>query len=377
MSDWIEITPEESKLQWWNRELLKTSAEPQQYPYWNERFRAAVCRPRYIYYPDEGFACALDVGFPGLRVALIQFGPVSLSGSPLSHGVLESLVRWARRTGFAFLRVVHYERQCLEGVSALPRSESRRNWFPFNAPPKEDLMVHQRPDESEMLGGFQKIARQEIKAAREYGYEIQDTHDSRLLRDIWHIFREQGSRKGIPYGPVDSYALLMDEAKPQGLAHLYMARLAGKVVYASLICRGAHSSYHLIGALDRDAMRDAPTPSSLLHWTAMRDLYQHGVTEYNLGTRSGPVYAFKRKFRPEERTVPPPVSVICSPLKFHVWTALLNTHTGLQKLRGFKKADRILRRLLMRRRKKSSRGKMKASGNSENPANMSDLPRRT
>jgi hypothetical protein len=271
MPYWTEIAPEESTLQWWNRELLKTSAEPQQYPYWNERFRTAVTRPRYIYYPDEGFASVLDVGLFGLRVGLIQFGPVSLSGSSLSVGVLESLARWARRTGLASLRVLHHERHCLDSVSALPKSDTRRNWFPFNAPPKEDLIVHQRPDESEMLSGFQKIARQEIKAAREYGYEIQRTQDSRLLREIWHIFQDQGSRKGINYGSVDSYALLMDEAKPHSLASLYRARLSGKVVYAALICRGSHTAYHLIGALDRDAIGDAPTPSCLLHWTAMRD----------------------------------------------------------------------------------------------------------
>jgi len=259
------------------------------------------------------------------------------------------LAAWARRTRFVFLRVLHYERHYLDIVSDLPKSDARRNWFPFNAPPKEDLIVHQRPDESEMLRGFQKIARKEIKAAREYGYEIQVTPDSRVLREIWHIFQEQGGRQGISYGSVDSYALLMDEAKPQSLANLYTARLSGKVVCAALICRGSRSSYYLIGALDRDAMRNAPTPSCLLHWTAMRDQYRQGVAEYNLGTRSGPVYAFKRKFRPEERAIPPPVSIICSPVKFHVWTALLNIHAGLQKLHGFKKADRLLRKLLMRR----------------------------
>jgi lipid II:glycine glycyltransferase (peptidoglycan interpeptide bridge formation enzyme) len=227
-----------------------------------------------------------------------------------------------------------------------------------------------------MLSGFQKIARQEIKAAREYGYEIQRTQDSRLLREIWHIFQDQGSRKGINYGSVNSYALLMDEAKPHSLASLYRARLSGKVVYAALICRGSNSAYHLIGALDRGAMRDAPTPSCLLHWTAMRDLYRQGVAEYNLGTRSGPVYTFKRKFRPEERAVPPPVSVICSPVKFRLWTALVNIHLGLQKLRGFNKADKILRKLLMRRAQTYSPGNTMAQANSGNLANISNSPHR-
>jgi lipid II:glycine glycyltransferase (peptidoglycan interpeptide bridge formation enzyme) len=291
--------------------------------------------------------------------------------------VVESLTSWARKIGFAFLRVLHYERHCIDSFSALPKSDTRSNWFPFNAPPKENLIVHQRPDESEMLSGFQKIARQEIKAAREYGYEIQITRDSRALCEIWHIFQKQGRQKGITYGSVDKYALLMDKAKPQGLADLYVARLSGKVVYAALICKGSRSAYHLIGALDRDAMSDAPTPSCLLHWTAMRDVYRQGITEYNLGTRSGPVYAFKRKFRPEQREVPSPVSIICSPLKFHVWTALLSAHTGLQKVRSFKKADKVLRRLLMRTGQTNSRGKVSARTNSEDLPSMSNLPRRT
>lgn len=353
MSDWIEIIPEEPKLQWWNRELLKTGAEPQQYPYWNERFRVAICRPRYIYYPDEAFACVLDVGFLGLRVGLLQFGPVSLSTSPLSFEVLDSLLGWARRTGFAFVRVLHQDRNCVDTITAFPNSDNGRNWFPFNAAPSEALIVHQCAEEAEMLSGFQKIARQEIKAAREYGYEVEATQDSRLLREIWHIFREQGRRKGITYGSVDSYALLMDEAKLQRLAPLYVARLSEEVVYAALICRASRTSFHLIGALDRDVLGNAPTPSCLVHWIAMRDLFRDGVREYNLGTRSGPVYAFKRKFRPEERSITPPISLICSPAKFRLWRAFLNTNARLRNIPGFRKANKALRTLMLRSARRS------------------------
>jgi hypothetical protein len=107
------------------------------------------------------------------------------------------------------------------------------------------------------------------------------------------------------------------------------------------------------------------------------DLYRQGVAEYNLGTRSGPVYSFKRKFRPEERAVPPPVSVICSPAKFRLWTALVNIHLSLQKLRGFNKADKILRKLLMRRAQTYSRGNTMPQANSGNLANISNSPHRT
>jgi hypothetical protein len=85
-----------------------------------------------------------------------------------------------------------------------------------------------------------------------------------------------------------------------------------------LICRASRTSFHLIGALDRDVLGNAPTPSCLVHWIAMRDLFRDGVREYNLGTRSGSVYAFKRKFRPEERSITPPISLICSPAKFRL-----------------------------------------------------------
>jgi hypothetical protein len=63
-------------------------------------------------------------------------------------------------------------------------------------------------------------------------------------------------------------------------------------------------------------MRTVPSPSCLLHFRAMRDGYARGCTLYDLGSRSGPVYRFKSKFRPRECLHPMPVNLVLEPTTY-------------------------------------------------------------
>ncbi len=100
------------------------------------------------------------------------------------------------------------------------------------------------------------------------------------------------------------------------------------MVQALVLVRDGDTVHNVIGALDVAALEGRPSPSELLHWHAMRDFAALGVRHYNLGTRSGAVYEFKRKFRPVERTNPPPVTVIVNPLLYPLWSGVGLTLAG-------------------------------------------------
>jgi hypothetical protein len=48
-----------------------------------------------------------------------------------------------------------------------------------------------------------------------------------------------------------------------------------------------------------------------------------GCSFYNLGTRSGPVYTFKAKFRPVEHERPAPLTFAIRPRLYALWRRLL------------------------------------------------------
>jgi hypothetical protein len=332
MCGWKEICPEEASV--WNSRLLSWRADHRQFPYWNEQFRTRVSRPRYLLYGERAYVCVLEFGFPLARVGVVQFGPVMLGEESVSTGMYEDLIHWASRHGFIFIRILD---RSLEAATRHPRSSSFRSSFPFYEAPSRELIVNQLPQDDQMLMSFQKIARQEIKHAADHGYDIIASRDSADLRRVWHLFEEHSARKHFRYGPLEKYASMMDRGRSEQLVTLYVASTDGHPVSAALLCRGSVTAYYLLGALDIEALGDAPSPSCLLHWTAMRDCRRLGVTDYNLGTPSR-AYTFKRKFRPEERRLPAPVSLPCSRLTFQAWKAAIAVYNNCKPLLAKRRA---------------------------------------
>jgi hypothetical protein len=90
-----------------------------------------------------------------------------------------------------------------------------------------------------------------------------------------------------------------------------------------------------MGALDVVALADAPSPSCLLHWHAMRDFRRLGVRDYNLGSGgSGGLMIFKNKFRPVRRDFCPPLTVILQPARYRWIQRLLAVPRFLRYLGG-------------------------------------------
>jgi Acetyltransferase (GNAT) domain len=310
----------------WNQRLWSTDAPLFQYPFWAEAFRWMHFSPRYLTYQDGGseraFVSILSIGVPGFRIGLVLRGPVDLGGAAVSSEALAALAAWACRHGFVFLRFSHSSAEALERVAALPGAR-RENPFPFYCDQDEELIVEQRPGDGEMLRTFQQIARQEIRKAEKVGYEIRAGDTEELFVAAWPLFSALAERKGMSYRPLQSYLELLRQARPLQAARLYVAYLKGRPVEAVLIVRDRHVALYVSGALDVKALGEAQSPSCLVHWQAMRDFYQLGQTYYNLGSSSGVVYQFKRKFRPQVIKLPKDVTVVTNPLLFSMWKTLV------------------------------------------------------
>lgn len=320
---WRPVPAEEMRA--WTERLRERGASLFQLPYWNEPLRALGFRPRYLVFEQDGRAlawvCLLAFGVPGARVGLVQRGPVALTAGGVPAGALRALGRWSRRRGYIFLRWTHTDATVLEAVAALPNAR-RLDAFPFYRDPREALLVPQEGSDEEVFGRLQAVARRNVRGAERDGYTVSTSESPEALRAVWSLFEELDHRKGLRHRPLASFEALLREAGPLGAARVYVAAIQGRPVAALLVVRGGDTAHYITGALAVDRLDGRESPSALLHWRAMRDFAHDGATMYDLGTRSGPVHQFKRKFRPREVSFPDPVTLVTNRVLYPVWSVL-------------------------------------------------------
>jgi hypothetical protein len=312
----------------WNERLLSTAAAHLQFPYWNEPYRRLGFSTTYVECTLHGrsyaFAALLCVGVPGFRIGLIDQGPINLAdGGPVDSEALQSLRKWACRHGFVFLRFTHLDADVLDRIASV-KDARRMNAFPFYGSKYAGMFVALKEDEEELLASFQRIARRNIRDARAVGYDIRVSDSADDFAKTWPLFESLTRRKGVEFfRPLRGWVELVQRASEHDCVRLYTAHLHGKTVEAIVIARGGQCVEYILGAYEPDAAQDETSPSCLLHWMAMRQAVTWGCKWYDLGPKSGPViYQFKRKFRPEERDAPPPVTLVTNRFTFLLWSGL-------------------------------------------------------
>jgi lipid II:glycine glycyltransferase (peptidoglycan interpeptide bridge formation enzyme) len=199
----------------------------------------------------------------------------------------------------------------------------RIDGVPFYPHPTSELYVNLSSDESTMLSRFQSVARRNIRQARDAGYVISIDQEPRAMEKAWPAFESRSAQKGISYRNLETYVRMMREAEPHRAAHLYTAWRQERPIAAILILRDCTTAHYFLGTIDTNALDNAPSPACLLHWHAMRHAVEMGASFYNLGTRSGPVYTFKAKFRPVEHERPAPLTIAVNPPLYRLWRRLL------------------------------------------------------
>jgi len=342
---WREV-PQTSLAEWNERLLREPSASIRQYPLFNEglrgsgglwvtipgRFASVIAwgrrwttTPRYLVHssPDGSaiFACIVTIGVPGFRVGCILDGPVALGGS-IDTPAIRGLIQWARRNHYIALRLTHSSEGLLDSLSRVGNTD-RIDGVPFYPHPTTELYVDISKDEATVLAGFQSVARRNIRQAREAGYVITVDDEPGAMEKAWAAFQSRSAQKGISYRDLETYQRMMREARPHRAAHLYTAWREERPIAVVLILRDCTTAHYFLGTIDLEALGDAPSPACLLHWHAMRHAVEMGASFYNLGTRSGPVYTFKSKFRPIEYDRPTPLTFAVNPTLYPLWRRLL------------------------------------------------------
>lgn len=336
---WVAIP--RSDLSGWNDRLLSTDAHYRQYPYWCEPYEnEGNFTPRFYVYRsnlgDAAYVCILERKALGIKFGLVFRGPVALGPEPLSDHILQDLFKFARESSFVFLRITNRSERITQQLLRLPNTEQVES-FPFYRDPPRSLIVTQAETDEATLSSFQTVARRNIRAAEKAGYVIERSDSPDDYAKVWPMFERLSERKGFDLSNRNLAAWLevVENARKQGCSTLFSASLDGICVSAIHLLRYGQMTEFMLGALDLSLLGKNPSPSALLHWTAMREAYRSGSKYYNLG---GPgdgvrnkVYPFKRKFRPEFLQAEPPVTVKLDHFKYRLWDlAVLKVWLGLR-----------------------------------------------
>jgi hypothetical protein len=319
---WTEVSQE--GLNDWDIRLQNTAASLYQYPFWNEPFRRLFFKPRYLLYKcgdkEISFVSILTIGFSGIRIGLIRYGPVCLDeNEKISKEAWFKLKLWAKRHGYIFLRITNSNEQALEIVSSMDTAR-RIDAFPLYPEDPEELIAPMHVNENQMISEFDHEVRRQIRRAQEVGYQIVHSESPESFSDVWPLAEAMVTRKQINCRPFSYYHNLMICGTRAKCCRLYMAKFDDKAVQGIIVARCGKVAYYIFGALDVGIMPNNHSPSYLLHMHAMRDFINLGAEFYHVGNRANRVYQFKKKFKPVEYKTAVPVTLITNPFLYSLWS---------------------------------------------------------
>jgi hypothetical protein len=321
--NWREI--DGAELPQWNQHLLRTSASFLQFPYWNEIYRSLHFKPIYLVWGDAqspfAYVCILTVQ-AGLRIGLVQRGPVELAPRALTDEAVSSLCEWAKSHHYGFLRFRHSDSDLMARLAKIAPAQ-RFESFPlhpgYGADPFE-LVIDQKSDDLAMLAGFHREARRQIRRGLEAGYVVRSSDGPEQFAEAWPLFVNCAKRKRFTMNrSVGTHLDLIRLARPYQCARTYTVYSDGHAIGAAFVVRDRDTAFVLRAA----AGLRKPSCSALMHWVAMREMFHAGVRYYSLGPAGPPVSRFKDRFFPRRILCPPPVTFEIAPRFCRIWHTVL------------------------------------------------------
>lgn len=205
-----------------------------------------------------------------LEWAYVPRGPV-----PASVEALEKLVGWARERSLLRLRLE-------PETGAELASQLRQLGFrpaPF-VQPQHTLIVPLQSEE-QMLAGFKRGARYNVRLAERKGVEV---HPGRDAEEMARLAAASASRQRISLPSADYYRLLFEHLVG---ARTYIARVGEEAIGATLAVHFDGRGYDLYSGAS-GAHRELK-PMYLVKWAALRGALADGCRTYDLwGVSPGP-----------------------------------------------------------------------------------------
>ncbi len=330
--EWCEVSSQSFHV--WDQKLESAACSYRQFPFWAEAYKTDGYRPRFFFYGDRrqplAFVAIIEVGIGPLRAGLIDRGPVLFVTEECDIAAcLCSLKNLVKELGYVFLRFTQSREDIFLRITEQKGIEMIEP-YPFCRDSQNSLLIKQKPDEAEMISGFSETARQSIKRALRFSYDIRISDSDSDFDHAWELFEKLAFKKGFRLSarPKAFWREMLRLGAPNNLARLYLCSHEGKLIAAQLHVRDGEVCEAMLAALDLEALGNRPSPSAYLYWIAMRYGHEFGCSYYNIGgpgdpKRNNHLYEFKRKFKPELQIAPQPACLVIRPTLYWIWMKVI------------------------------------------------------
>lgn len=265
----------------WDRLTGTLGAQPFQSWAWGELKSEFGWQPYRLSSADGSHVAQLLIRpFRGLSVAYVPRGPVSAGGVPPSSELIGTILELARSRRAAFVR---FEPDVLEADPAARELDSGLKSAGFRAAertlqPRSSIRLDLAPEESELMAGFSKGHRADLRRAERDGVTVRvGTTESEV--DLLHaMLVATQQRKNFAIHSAAYYRALWRLFADS--ARLLIAERDGSPVAASLVLAWADNGIYLVAGSSPAGLE--ARAAHALQWHAIRWARERGAQTWDM-----------------------------------------------------------------------------------------------
>jgi len=148
--------------------------------------------------------------------------------------------------------------------------------------PADTVRVPIQKSDDELMGGFHKKHRYNIKLAAKRGLTVRTSVSPKDVTLFYNLLKKTEERHGgvLHIHHEDYYQVVTRELAKHNMAVLYIVEKQGRPASASLVLRYGDQAIYMFGAADYEFRRDMP--NHLREWESMRDARDEGLQYFDL-----------------------------------------------------------------------------------------------
>ncbi len=263
----------------------------------------------------------------GQRLHYIPRGPyVDWQDEPLVNDTLRFIKEFARQRSVIMVRLEPDIPEPGFNYAVMARLGFRRS--ADHIQPRDTVRFPIRFGDEELLAGFHKKHRYNIKLAGRRGLHVRTSVSPEDVTRFYNLLKKTELRHGgvLHIHPEEYYQVITRELAKDKMAVLYLVEKGTKTVSASLVTGYGDEAIYMYGASDYEFRRDMP--SHLREWQSIRDARDAGREYFDLwgatmhNDPGGGIRRYKLGYHDEIETLAGCFDWSPSPFRYRLFTLL-------------------------------------------------------
>lgn len=273
------------------------TSHPFQWPQWSgERARMLLLRRdgRLQWFSQCGVIFPAGRLLPSIRALTINRGPVCSDLKTLEAGLCQ-VINEAERMGIAYIDIApEWTGAFAESAAAML---TRYSWRPLPTT-RSTLRLSLGPSASDLLAGFRKATRYEIRRSISEGIDVNVARTDGEYDEFLRLYGKMADQRKFPAEDPEFLSGIFQWLESESTrGGLFVARERGKLRGGAMVVRSGLRCWYIVGATSKEGKIGV---GHLIQWRAIQWAKENNCLEYDFGgyregATSGPAF-FKKGF---------------------------------------------------------------------------------